>query len=195
MSPKRGITHGRVEPQPHTSLAAVDAAAEMLEQRMGRKERRSVGIGRELAADLLGHVNEPVDGPEEETVERFVDRMMLVGLDVVDLTQDFRMAVAACDSGDGTETRRHERRPILQQDEIGPLAPQLPPDPPPTERTDRIDAPDDGQIAGRRSVDRLALPGKSREGYCRVKVRTDTSSPRRRNVRAMVSMMEANPPR
>ncbi len=39
------------------------------------------------------------------------------------------------------------------------------------------------------------LPGKSREGYCRVKVRTDTSSPRRRNVRAMVSMMEANPPR
>ncbi len=39
------------------------------------------------------------------------------------------------------------------------------------------------------------FPGKSSDGYCSVKVRIRTSSPRRRNVRAMISMIEARPPR
>jgi len=39
------------------------------------------------------------------------------------------------------------------------------------------------------------LPGKSSEGYCSVKVLISTSLPRSRNVRAMISMIEANPPR
>ena len=38
-------------------------------------------------------------------------------------------------------------------------------------------------------------PGKSSAGYCSVKVRMSTSAPRRWNVRAMISMIEASPPR
>jgi len=38
-------------------------------------------------------------------------------------------------------------------------------------------------------------PGNSSEGYCSVKVLMSTSSPRRWNVRAMISMIEASPPR
>ena len=39
------------------------------------------------------------------------------------------------------------------------------------------------------------LPGKRNEGYCTVKVLIPTSWPREANVRAMISMIEANPPR
>ena len=39
------------------------------------------------------------------------------------------------------------------------------------------------------------FPGKSSDGYCNVKVRMSTSFPRRWNVRARISRIDARPPR
>ncbi len=136
----------------------------MLEARVRRKERRSVGVSRQFAVHLLGHVDEPVDRTQEIAVERPVDKMVFVRLDIVDLTQHPGVAVAAGQPGDRPETGRHEGRPVFQQHEIGPLAPQPPPDTQPIERIHCIHAALDAQIGGRRRVDRLALSGKEPRG-------------------------------
>ena len=76
-------------------------------------------------------------------------------------------------------------------------------------RSRRIVRPTDSQFSGftvltHRRMRRSAgggvatvwlSPGNSSEGYCSVKVLMSTSSPLRRKVRAMISRIEARPPR
>lgn len=189
------IAQRRVEAQAGAGLGTRYALTEVLEEGMRREERRSPGVGLQLAVDLLGHVDEAIDRAQEVAVEDPVGQVVFVRLDVVDLAEHLRMAVSARQTSDGAEAGGHEGGPVLQQHEVGPVAADLPPDPPPVERIDRMDAAGDVQIGRRRVVTVWLFPGKSSDGYCSVKVRIRTSSPRRWNVRAMISMIEARPPR
>ena len=150
----------RIEPQTAARLVARDGRTEILEQRMRRKERRSGGIGLQLLVHLFRHVDEPVDRREEIAVERTVDEVVFVRLDVVDLADRARVAVAARQTGDRPEAGCHEGRPVFHQHEIGTFAANGAPHAPPVEGVDRVDAAFDVQIGGRRRGDRLALAWK-----------------------------------
>ena len=163
-SEEEHVAAGRVEPQPHARLPAVDTLAEVLEERVRREERRRRGVGLQLAVHLLGHVDEAVDRTQEVAVEGAVDEVVLVRLDVVDLADHLRVSVAAGQAGDRPEAGGHEGRPVLHEHEVGPFAPDEASDAQPVEGVDRIDTTDDMQVLRRRRREGLALPGKEQRG-------------------------------
>ena len=154
----------RVQPQTHARLGAFDPLAEVLEQRVRRKQGRSVAVRAKLAVHLLGHVDEAVHRMQVVAVEGFVGQVTFVRLDVVDLAQHLRMAVAAGDACNGPETGGHEGRPVLHQHEIGTLAAYPAADAHPVQRIHRIDAAADAEVRRRRRRNRLALAGKQQRG-------------------------------
>ena len=168
---KQRVAHRRIESQPDARFGARHPLAEIFEQRMRREERRSLAVGFQFAVHLLGHIDEAVYGPQVVTVEGLIGQMAFMRLDIVDLAEDLRMAVAARDARDGAEAGRHEGRPVFHQHEVGPLPADAPAHAEPVEGIDRIDAPADVEVGGRRRIDGLALAGEEqrrilqREGF------------------------------
>ena len=161
---KEGIAQRRIDAEARAGLRAVDPLAVLFETRMGREERRSIRVGAQLAHHLVGHADETVDRTQEIAVEGAVEKVRFVRLDVVDLADHLRQAVAACQAGDRTEAGGHEGGPVFQQEHVGALGRQLPSHAPPVPRQAGVDRTADPQIGRRRGRDRLALSREEERG-------------------------------